>query len=1202
MTDAKPIPDSTITLARRIRSDLVGSGLPRNQARLYSQQSLISAGQPGLVSWSDAEAELLLQDAARLIEASFVLKEVGDPDWQLGLRRAAEIFEWLSFSGNYSHVVPERLLAAALYQLAGYPARSAGVLGIDGRERRDAKIIQSLLQGDFAGLQVALGDYWSEALPNDPTQTNDELDLAAEGALEQWLTDEIARAMGVLCAYVRWGDRDRLSTALSKLSAAAKVMLYGVDTWSWILAKIVAEFSSEVTRTSLREIAGPLAATMTSDGREALERYFRYSFTSRRSIAWPSQHRGVERLTREESFALCTPTGSGKTTVAELAILQGLFSGSYEADTDADTGLIPMPLALYLVPSRALAAEVESKLARVLRTVGQTPIVVTGLYGGTDWGPTDAWLASSDPTVLICTFEKAEALLRFLGPVFLARLTTVVIDEAHSVQLQDGDAWQLKVGENRALRLESLITRLLTYLPSDHTRVLALSAVTAGAEAAIAKWVSDDDQAEPTIVPYRSTRQLIGRLQCQPNRRFAIFYDLLDGQRLVVNEGETERSPYIPNPFPETPPAPAFDDTGPEKRLRPHLFWAALNIASSASRLSADRHGVLISVPQQIGGYAEDLLVLLERTWADVELPRIFDPPPEDSESFLLWQRSLSSCQDYFGVDSREYRLLQRGIVLHHGKMPGPMARLLVELVDRRVVHLALATSTLTEGVNLPFETVLLPSLRRSNQVLSPSEVLNLAGRAGRPGVATEGRTLILLDATASAPAGVAQIDWRYRQVLDGMLQMANAREAQRASSPLAALLEALEAAWQRASGLRHRQRFLDWLEQTAPGEISGSLQETRDDAADLLDSLDAILLSSLVELERLSFGHLELLNTEQRLRQVWARTYARYASNREKQLEETFVHRGLALESRIYPDVTTRRRIYRTSLPPRSALEMLEIYPDVRAIFEAGYDYARWEPQVRLEFIQSVIREFARLPRFAPNLRAGNRNVDWTAVLHWWLDPLHAEEIPDYRQVTEWHSYVSNNFVYRMNWAIGIVLALAVDDYQGEESLLPSFEDLQLTGLPWIALWMKELLTWGTLDPVAAFLLARGIVSTRPEAEAEAGAYYQGMEEGGDSNDELNPSTIQAWVRGRFSQTMHVAAPGLGELAATLVRDFSRSRAHSWRVLPVEGEQQLRWIDAGGFELARSSRPESWTKENALQFDFVLDSTSRMIRSAPFV
>src|SRR3546814_11211869 len=87
------------------------------------------------------------------------------------------------------------------------------------------------------------------------------------------------------------------------------------------------------------------------------------------------------------------------------------------------------PLALYIVPSRALAGEVEAKLSSELRG----DVIVTGLHGGADWGITDVWLTSEEPVVLIVTVENADALLRYLGRILLARLTQPPIEHAHHV-------------------------------------------------------------------------------------------------------------------------------------------------------------------------------------------------------------------------------------------------------------------------------------------------------------------------------------------------------------------------------------------------------------------------------------------------------------------------------------------------------------------------------------------------------------------------------------------------------------------------------------------------------------------------------------------------------------------------------------------------------------------------------------------------
>jgi hypothetical protein len=253
-----------------------------------------------------------------------------------------------------------------------------------------------------------------------------------------------------------------------------------------------------------------------------------------------------------------------------------------------------------------------------------TSPIVTGLYGGTDWGPTDVWLTSEQPTVLICTYEKAEALMKFLGPLFIRRVSLIVLDEAHAVQF-DGNKDSLQKAENRSLRLESLSARLFTYIEQNHSRIIALSAVASEIEGALASWVENSTNASPAKTNYRSTRQLIGRLECLPGRRFEIRYDLLDGRKLEFQEGGQADTPFIPNPFPTYPPVPKGKKEGVEKRLRPYLFWAAMHLAAPDEK--GQRRTVLISVTQQIGGYAEDFLKLLNSAWSKVEKPSFFKDP-----------------------------------------------------------------------------------------------------------------------------------------------------------------------------------------------------------------------------------------------------------------------------------------------------------------------------------------------------------------------------------------------------------------------------------------------------------------------------------------------------------------------------------------------------------------------------------------------
>jgi len=461
--------------------------------------------------------------------------------------------------------------------------------------------------------------------------------------------------------------------------------------------------------------------------------------------------------------------------------------------------------------------------------------------------------------------------MRFLGSWFRDRISLVIIDEAHKVNF-DQDWPSLQKAENRTLRLESIGTRILTYLDETESRIMALSAVASGIDDALAQWVSNNIEATPERTPYRSTRQLIGRLECLPGGRFKVFYDLMDGDDLEFEEG-VEGKPFVPTPLPALPPTTS-DWSGTQKRFRPYLFWAAMHLAQRHE--NRQQHAVLISVTQRIGGYAKDFLTLLESDWAGIEKPNFFVPPDISSPEYGVWQNCLKACEDYFSSQSREYRLLQHGVVVHHGKMPGPLARLLVKVIEAGSVRLVLATSTLTEGVNLPFETVLIPNLRRYDEGkkrwvrLTPQEFNNLVGRAGRPGFGTEGQSLVLVGFWDNRQRG----DYSY---LTGELVKRKLNEAGLAQSPLAELIARIEQLWREISGSTDDREFQHWLETTAP--LKEDLEsEEKTDLVESLDTLDSVLLSAIVELKQIAHEELSAEEMEARLRRIWQHSYARYA------------------------------------------------------------------------------------------------------------------------------------------------------------------------------------------------------------------------------------------------------------------------------------------------------------------------------------
>ncbi|MBG6288399.1 DEAD/DEAH box helicase [Pseudomonas nitroreducens] len=99
------------------------------------------------------------------------------------------------------------------------------------------------------------------------------------------------------------------------------------------------------------------------------------------------------------------------------------------------------------------------------------------------------------------------------------------------------------------------------------------------------------------------------------------------------------------------------------------------------------------------------------------------------------------------GRDSEKYSMLidlmKRGIVIHHGSIP-LRARLLIEkFIKSGFARICFSTSTLSQGVNMPFDVVWIDNFRD----MRPLVLKNLIGRAGRTtarkGVLDYGYTIV---------------------------------------------------------------------------------------------------------------------------------------------------------------------------------------------------------------------------------------------------------------------------------------------------------------------------------------------------------------------------------------------------------------------------------------------------------------------------
>lgn len=165
----------------------------------------------------------------------------------------------------------------------------------------------------------------------------------------------------------------------------------------------------------------------------------------------PIQVQAIKKGVLEgKSIVVAAPTASGKTLIAELALIKQARSPN---------------IGLYLVPLRALASEKYGELKQ-WSILGLTIGITTG-----DYESPGEYLGNYN--IIVATYERFDSILR-LKPRWLRRVRTVVIDELHMIN-----------DSERGPVLEIIVARLKRM----NIQIIGLSA-TIGNPGDLANWIN----------------------------------------------------------------------------------------------------------------------------------------------------------------------------------------------------------------------------------------------------------------------------------------------------------------------------------------------------------------------------------------------------------------------------------------------------------------------------------------------------------------------------------------------------------------------------------------------------------------------------------------------------------------------------------------------------------------------------------------
>lgn len=659
---------------------------------------------------------------------------------------------------------------------------------------------------------------------------------------------------------------------------------------------------------------------------------------------------------------VAAPTGAGKTVVLELALLRYLSAQLRENGTRFDPPCGALK-AIYLAPTRSLVGE---RARAWSATIGARLGLRVEELSVIDDDPRPVLARLSRADVLLATPERWDALTRhhrdFVG--FFGAIGLLLVDEVHLLgERNRGAALEVAIGRLKAIsQMPAMCGE-----PISNLRCVAVSATVPNIQD-IAAWLSqngdsicsDNDKhgtssatnagsGVPAIVrvygsEYRPCPLSIHVHGVPSWKNDFLFEKSLDGH--VVDLIRQHAKPGKPTLI--------FSAT------RRGCATAADQIAQSASTLfsamqqqhsaptggggggrggSAARAPVMLAKPGGRGGRGGGGGrggALVARGGGGGGVASSSAVPtfaPAIQQALQAASQSVS--------DRKLAQLLLRGLGYHYAKGMSDGDRGVVEALFRSgYLPCLCCTTTLALGVNLPASCVIIKGTERYDadthtySSYATSEVLQMSGRAGRPGFDTSGTAVVLTKDTSAE---------RYRNLLDGgeILESSLHRavaEHLNAEAHLGTVQNAADAmTWMRGSFLMVRARRNPSFYFT-----SSELRTSTPDAC-----LDRLVRCSL---ERLVRGGLVLpKNAESPLEAFDSTQVGRLAAKFCIKIEtaEHFLHnmRPNACLADILRALSSAREIVDLVPLRRSEKKDLNaIHNDTLACFYAVTEFAQWE------------------------------------------------------------------------------------------------------------------------------------------------------------------------------------------------------------------------------------------------------------------
>lgn len=314
-----------------------------------------------------------------LLALKHLEEEKANDETDKDLLNAAQLLEKLFL--NRSLDTPNRMkelhMAGLAYYLSGYYARAYVLMrGVTYSDDKASNLMRLLFLRELSQIKDTTLEALSQKnLIDVPLASSVSAgDIDDSEAVEHALEGTLNRVFLFLYEYARIGNEDLIDRAESFLRIGLQLSIeQQLKEWWWVFQctiSLLREYHRNLLWFCLRFM-------LNEDPSQLVKSYIKAAF-SRQPLPvlelWRSQVHVLENINDNRSYCLKMPTSSGKTRIAELAILKFLI----------ETYTKPEKKCIYIAPYRALAVELEQSLRRSFESIG---IGVSQLYGSYDLNP-----------------------------------------------------------------------------------------------------------------------------------------------------------------------------------------------------------------------------------------------------------------------------------------------------------------------------------------------------------------------------------------------------------------------------------------------------------------------------------------------------------------------------------------------------------------------------------------------------------------------------------------------------------------------------------------------------------------------------------------------------------------------------------------------------------------------------------------------